>query len=302
MCSLFIFIFKISFIKTSIQTYKNIFTFAASNLKIVIMNWAYLQHLDIFSWQIITLLIVSGFLVGVVNTLAGSGTIIGYSVFMFLGLPANYANGTVRLGVILQTLAAWITFKKQKALDLRKGMILSISCTIGSIAGALLAIKINKDVFEVIIGIVMVLMLVFIFIKPERWIKGKESLTRKKLTWKQHVLFFAIGFYGGFIHIGLGIFLLAALVMSTGYDLVKANALKIFIVFVYSPFALSIFILGGQISYTMGLISAIGNLLGGIAASYYAVRKGAEFVRWVLIIVIVLFTANLFGLTDLIFG
>ncbi len=265
------------------------------------MLFSYLQHLDIFSWQVILLLIVSGFLVGVVNTLAGSGTVIGYSVFMFLGLPANIANGTVRLGVIMQTLASWLMFKKQNALDMRKGIILSISSTIGSIVGALVAVKINKDVFEIIIGIVMVLMLGLLFIKPERWIKGKESLVLKPITWKQHLLFFAIGWYGGFIHIGVGIFLLAALVLSAGYDLVRANALKIFIVFVYSPFSLGVFMFSGQLNYSMGLISAIGNLLGGVVASYFALKRGAEFVRWVLIVVIVLFTANLFGVFRLIF-
>jgi uncharacterized protein len=68
------------------------------------MDFGFLQHLHIFSWQVITLLILLGFMVGVANTLAGIVTFIGYSVFMFPGLPANIANGTVRLGVLMQTL------------------------------------------------------------------------------------------------------------------------------------------------------------------------------------------------------
>jgi uncharacterized protein len=58
--------------------------------------------------------------------------------------------------------------------------------------------------------------------------------------------------------------------------------------------------MGHQISYAIGLISAIGNLFGGIAASYFAVNRGAEFVRWVLIIVIIVFSANLFEFLDLV--
>ncbi|MFH2144223.1 MAG: sulfite exporter TauE/SafE family protein [Bacteroidota bacterium] len=255
----------------------------------------YFQSLDILSWQVITLLIIAGFLVGFINTMAGSGTILSYSLFMMLGLPANIANGTIRLGVIMQTLAASLTYKKQKVLDVKKGLWLSISVVIGSILGAQIAVTINKDIFEIVVGGVMIIMLFFIFIKPERWIKGKIGLIKEKPTFVQFIIFFLIGIYGGFIHIGIGIFLLGALVMSAGYDLVKANALKVFIVLLSTPFALAVFMYNGQIHYAMGLIAAIGNALGGIVASHYAVNWGANIIRWILIVVIILYTLKLFS-------
>ena len=108
------------------------------------------------------------------------------------------------------------------------------------------------------------------------------------------------GTYGGFIHIGVGIFLLAALVLVSGYDLVHANSLKVFIVFIYTPFALSVFIFSNEIHYAMGLISAIGNTAGGIIASNFALHHGTKPLRWILITVIVVFTSYLFGLFDFI--
>ena len=108
-------------------------------------------------------------------------------------------------------------------------------------------------------------------------------------------MYFAIGTYGGFIHIGVGIFLLSALVLVSGYDLVHANSLKVFIVFIYTPFALSVFILNNEIHYAIGLISAIGNTLGGIIASKYAIKKGAKPLRWILISVLFFFSAYLLG-------
>lgn len=260
------------------------------------MFTSFFTNIDIYSWQIISVLILSGVLVGIINTLAGSGTAISYYLFILLGLPPHIANGTTRPSVILQTLAATLSFKKQNVLDLKKGIKLSIPTVLGSILGASIAVKIDKDIFEIVVGFVMLLMLFFIFYKPEVWIKGKAEKIKEKPSIIQYIVFFAIGVYGGFIHIGVGIFLLAALVLLSGYDLVKANALKVFIVMVYSPVTLIIFMYNNQVNYYLGLIVAIGNIFGGYYASKYAVKWGASFVRWVLIIVVTLYIFDLFNL------
>ncbi|HBS87159.1 MAG: hypothetical protein A2W91_02990 [Bacteroidetes bacterium GWF2_38_335] len=262
----------------------------------------YLQSLDIFSWQIITLLIVSGFVVGFINTMAGSGSAIVFYIFTLLGLSSQYANGTVRLGVLLQTLVASLNFRKQKLLAVKKGLWLGIPTVIGSLIGAQFAATLEEENFELVIGSFMLLMLVFVLIKPERWIKGKAGLIKDKPTYLQILIFFVIGLYGGFIHIGVGIFLLAGLVLNAGYDIVTANALKVFIVLLYAPFALAVFIYHGQIDYGIGLISAIGNLGGGYVASKYAGKWGGNFIRWFLIVVLIIFASNLLGITNLIFN
>ena len=246
------------------------------------------------TWPIVVLLIAAGFAVGVVNTFAGSGSVITYSLFMLLGLPANVANGTIRFGVIMQTLAASSTFWKGGKLPVKKGVVLSIPVIVGTLLGAQIATQINQEVFKKVLGVVMLLMLFFIFYDPQKWLIEQAEKTQNKLNWKQILLFFAVGTYGGFIHIGVGIFLLVTLVLNTGYELVKANALKVFVVFLYSPFALAVFIFHGQVDYRLGLISAIGNVIGGIVASRMALQRGAHFIRWFLVVIIVLFTARLF--------
>ncbi|MFZ4739977.1 MAG: sulfite exporter TauE/SafE family protein [Bacteroidales bacterium] len=250
------------------------------------------------SWIVITALVFSGLLVGFINTLAGGGTIISISLFMFLGLPAGVANGTNRIAVILQTLTSTASFKKQKVLDTRKGLLLGIPTVIGSIIGAEIAVDINEHVFEKAIGIIMLVMMVFIIYKPQQWLKGQEQLLEKKTSVLQYFIFFLIGLYGGFIHVGVGYFILAGLVLGAGYDLVKANALKVFIVLLYAPFTLIVFIYNKQINYEYGLIHAIGNIIGAYIASKFAVSWGANFVRWVIVIIILISSAQLFGLFD----
>lgn len=258
-----------------------------------------LTNIDIWSPEILFLLLSTGFLIGIINTVAGSGTAISYAVFMLLGLSPAYANGSIRIGVVTQTMAAGYNFHRKKTLDLAKAVYIAVPITLGSIAGAEIAVNINQEIFKKIIGAAVVLMLFFLFYKPERWVK--EQNKKQTVKWWHYLLYFSIGVYGGFIHIGTGIFLLAALVLVSGYDLLKANSLKVFIVFVYSPFALAVFIISGQIDYAVGLISAVGNTLGGVVASWYALKYGSEHLRWILIIVLILFSMYLFGFFDILF-
>ena len=84
----------------------------------------------------------------------------------------------------------------------------------------------------------MLVMLIFILYKPQKYIYGRAEIAEKPLNWKQVVIFFFIGIYGGFIHMGVGYFLLMGIVVGAGYDLVKANAIKVFIVLIYIYFVI----------------------------------------------------------------
>lgn len=244
-------------------------------------------------------LVVSGVFVGFINTLAGGGTIISLSLFMFMGLPADVANGTNRIAVVLQNITSVATFRQKKLLDTRKAIWLSVPTVIGSIIGAQLSIEIDEATFRKAIGVVMLLMIFFIISKPDKWLKGQLKLQEKKVSPLQYIIFFGIGIYGGFVQVGVGYFLLAAIVLGAGYDLVKANAIKVFIVLVYTLFAMVIFIIHDKINWQFGLIHAIGNIIGAYLASRYAVEWGANFIRWFIIVIILIASADLFGVIDL---
>jgi uncharacterized membrane protein YfcA len=243
----------------------------------------------------IAILIISGLLVGFINTLAGGGSIISLSILMFLGLPANVANGTNRIALLIQNIAAVGNFKRQNVLDTKKGIKLAIPATLGSIGGAFVAVDLNKQIIEIAIGIVMIVMVFVLLYKPQQWLKGKEELRDKKVTVAQMILYFFIGIYAGFLHMGVGYALLAALVLGSGYDLVKANAVKVFIILIWTPIDLVIFIWHGQVDFAYGFTLAIGNFTGALIASRMAVKRGASFVRWIIIAVIVVTALEMLG-------
>ncbi len=249
-------------------------------------------------WAEIAVLIIAGLMVGFINTLAGGGSIISLSVLMLLGLPAPMANGTNRIAITIQTLTATASFKQQKVLPLRKAVLLSIPAILGSVIGAWIAVDINEAILEKAIGVIMLIMLVFILYKPQKYIYGRADIVEKPLNWKCYLIFFFIGIYGGFLHMGVGYFLLMGIVLGAGFDLVKGNAVKVFIVLAYAPFTLLVFIYNDLIDWQYGLVLAIGNVVGAFVASRLAVSKGVVFVKWVIVIVVLITAADMFGLYD----
>ena len=143
-------------------------------------------------------------------------------------------------------------------------------------------------------------MFLFILLKPEKWLEKPEEKKLVKPTLVQVFIFFIIGLYGGFIQAGIGFFLIAALVMIVGVDLVKANALKLFIVLIYNSLAFVVFALNHQVNYKVGLTLAIGNMLGAFVGSRLAVKKGPQLVRYILLIALIISASKLLGLFDFI--
>jgi uncharacterized membrane protein YfcA len=246
----------------------------------------------------VVILIVAGIFVGFINTLSGGGSVISLSLLILLGLPANIANGTNRISIFLQTFSSVGSFTRQKMFTSLKPVWLGIPATAGAILGAYLAIDVNVKVIEIAMCIAMVFMVFFLFYKPDKWLRENPQLLKYPVTWWQLVIFFFVGFYGGFIQVGVGYFLLMSLILGVGYDLVKANAVKNLIVFFYAIFALLVFIINGQVNYLYGLILSIGSVIGALIASYLAVKKGAGFIRAVIVLSVILTILQFSGLVN----
>jgi hypothetical protein len=251
------------------------------------------------TWPIVAALIVSGVFVGFINTLAGGGTAISIAVLMMLGLPANVANGTNRIAVIFQNITSVQAFNKKKLLPWRKATLLALPTIIGSVIGAWIAVDINEAFFRKAMAVIMLIMLFFVLVKPSVWLKEQKHLTEKPISVTEIIIFFLIGIYGGFIQIGVGYYLLAAIVLGSGFDLVRANAIKVWIVLLYTLAAIMVFIFNKQVHWQFGLIHAIGNIIGAWIATRLAIRRGVEFVRWVIIVIILIFSSDLLGIISI---
>lgn len=238
-------------------------------------------------WGLYLLVIAAGLAAGFINTLSGSGSLITLPVLIFCGLDANVANGTNRIAILLQTAVGVGSFHKQKMLDLKGGFRFSLPTIAGSVIGAFIAVDIDKETMERVIGVFMLIMLILMLLNPKKMLrKGSEHVQKAALP-LQYLVYFLIGVYGGFIQAGVGIFLLISLTLLSGYDLVRANALKLFITLAFTIFALAIFIFSLKVNYIYGGFLAAGNMTGAYIATKVAVKKGQKLIHWLLFAVII---------------
>jgi uncharacterized membrane protein YfcA len=227
---------------------------------------------------------VTGFVAGFINTLAGSGSLLTLPLLILLGLPANVANATNRVGVVLQNVVAVATFRRRGVLPLTGSWKLLVPSVIGGIVGAELAVDLDEALLRQTIGVLMLVLLVLMVLRPERWI-ATQAVQREPRLLVEVPLFFAIGVYGGFIQVSVGLFLLASLVLGAGYNVVGANAMKNLIVLVFTAAALVVFVVNDQVDWTLGVLLGAGQAFGAWAAAHVAVERGARFVRWFVIVV-----------------
>ncbi|MCG8583020.1 MAG: sulfite exporter TauE/SafE family protein [Bacteroidales bacterium] len=233
-----------------------------------------------------SLLILAGLFAGFINTLAGSGSLITLPLLMFLGLSPHQANATNRVAIFFQNVVAVRNFKQQGLINYKSSMFLVIPALAGSVVGASIAVNINEQILNLFIGSLLFVMFFVILFKPDKWVKEQAGQVNEKPAFWQVVIFFFIGLYGGFIQAGVGFFLLAGLVLGVGYDLIKANAIKVFIVLTYTAVALGIFIWSGQVNFLYGIILAIGNASGAFIASKYARQIGVRYIRYILLLTV----------------
>ncbi len=208
-------------------------------------------------------------------------------MLIFMGLPSSIANGTNRIAILIQNFFSTAGFKSKGITTFPFSIWVGISALFGAILGAYLgAIYFKDDIFNKILGVVMIITVLYMIFKPKTDLSTLVERTQGKYFWYQIIAFFFIGIYGGFIQAGTGIFIILALNTIGQINLVKTNAIKAVVVIIYTLAALAIYAYNDKIDYAMGFTLAIGNSSGAWLASRYSVDKGDNLVRWFLIIMV----------------
>lgn len=245
--------------------------------------------MEILSFQSVIILFFVGIIAGFLNVTAGGGSTLTLPTLIFLGLESSVANGTNRIAILVQNISAVYSFKREKYQDIKASFILSLFTLPGAIAGALLAVKLDDEIFQKILGIIMIGIILSMFI-PQ---KQTNSTGNGKLSFSTVASMFGIGFYGGFIQVGVGFLIMASLKYLMKLNLVLVNMHKVFVVLIYTIPALIIFIVTDNVNWFLGLSLAAGNALGGWWGAKMSVKKGEGFIKGVLIIAILIMALKL---------
>ena len=251
-----------------------------------------------FNFYEYIILIISGIFAGYINIFAGNGSIFTLSSQILLGIPINIANGTNRVGTVIQCLVGIYHMKKYNKFKnlLKQSLFYVIPTLIGGIIGAKIATEIDTNYFEKIVCFIMIILLIIILTKPKIWLR-LESLERKKNILLNFFIFFIIGIHAGFIQIGMGILLISNLVIVNKYNLTESNIIKILITtFLLIPITLY-YAINKQIFYFPALFLSFGQGIGSWLASKYAFvnsKKQNIWIRRILIIMILLTILQIF--------
>ncbi len=249
-------------------------------------------------WYAYVIALLGSAIAGAINTFAGNGSVITLTILTeLLGLPGNMANGTNRIGVFAQTGLGAYTFYRHGKLNIRRGWIYLLPTILGAIAGGMLAVWVSNEQFRQVFRFMMILMLVVILVKPKRWLKPTD--VNFEIPYYLAIpIFLLLGFYGGFIQMGMGIFFLSLMVLGARYGLVESNAMKLFVVGVYTLLVIFIFQWQGLIDWQLGFLMAIGQGFGGWASALFAAKypKSDIWAYRMLVVVVVAAVLLLFDL------
>jgi uncharacterized membrane protein YfcA len=247
--------------------------------------------MDPLFWQI-PLLAGVGLIAGILNVLAGGGSLLTLPVLIFIGLPGATANGTNRIAIFCQNIFAIAGFRKRGIFPIKLALICTLPALVGSYFGATLAINIDDELFKRLLAFIMIGVMLFTALDPVKKLQveeGKMSALRLALLL---VTFFGVGVYGGFVQAGVGFIVIAGLLLH-GLDLVRINAVKVIVIFAFTIVALGVFIAHGEVDYGLGLALAAGNSLGGIIGTRLAVEKGHDWLKKIVTATVLVFAIKL---------
>ncbi|HET9022169.1 MAG TPA: TSUP family transporter [Ornithinibacter sp.] len=247
--------------------------------------------------EVVALLGLAGFLAGWVDAVVGGGGLVQLPALL-LGLPgATPAQvlATNKFGSVWGTATAAVTYGRRVRPDLRTALPMAAVAYVGAVVGALIGLHIPKAAFNPVIFVMLVAVGAYTLLKPSL---GEET----QLRWSGHrhtvaavLTGFVIGVYDGALGPGTGSFFVFALVGLMGYAFLEASAKAKIANLATNLGALTVFAPGGHIVWSVAVVMAGANLLGGWVGARTAVSRGSRFIRMVFIVVVSGFIVRIGG-------
>lgn len=236
----------------------------------------------------LSLLLVAGFAAGFINILAGGGGLLTLPALMLLGMPADVANGTMRVSVLAQSVEAVRGFDRQGRLERGAILPLLVPTVLGTLAGSLLAVWIQESLLKYILLTAMLGMALLILLAPTVVAPpvGTRALSLRESPWGAAALF-ACGVYGGLVQGGVGFLLIAVLAGILHYDIVRTHALKMVATGVFGAVSLAVFWWAGLVLWVPAILLAVATIAGAHVGVRYALKLNSEVLRWILFVMVV---------------
>ncbi|HEV2721173.1 MAG TPA: sulfite exporter TauE/SafE family protein [Thermoanaerobaculia bacterium] len=247
----------------------------------------------------LTIIAIAAFLAGVINSMAGGGTLISFPTMVWMGRPAIMANATNAVALWPGSLSAMVGYRDDMRKIRRWLYLLVIPSTVGGALGAILLLHTSEKTFSRIVP--FLILGATILLSVQELISRKLNLVAKaheKPTagWVIFVFTFQtlVGLYGGYFGAGMGILMLAALGLIGLTDLHEMNGLKNLLAVCINGVAAIYFAISGAVLWTDAVVMAVAAIAGGFAGAKLAKRLGRKFVRGAVVAIGLIMTVALF--------
>ena len=243
------------------------------------------------SIELMALLFAAGALAGFVDAIAGGGGMIALPTLLFAGLSPAQALATNKLQGSFGTFSASLYFIRRGLVDLRSITTMIICTFVGSALGTVLVQQLDPSFLTAVIPLLLILIALYFWFSPTL---GEEDVHQRigPLAFALTVGF-GVGFYDGFFGPGTGSFFAIAFVSLMGFGLTKATAHTKVLNLTSNIASLLFFIAGGHVVWSLGLLMALGQLLGGRMGAKMVVLKGSKLIRPLVVLICVLMSVKL---------
>ena len=239
-----------------------------------------------------------GAVCGFFNAAASGGSAVMFPALLAVGIPADVANATARLPILLGSTTALWSFERAKLIPWQSVLQLSIVFLPFSLLGAEIATTMNTSISLLLIRISVLIALSFLLIRPQQLLKNRSDDGHKahiQTPLPLWLLTAFCGFWAGLIIVDAAIFLLLSLVLVGGISLRQAVPVKTGMVFLFSISTFLIFARSGKVEWQIGIPMVVGSIFGSLIGARLVMSQYAN--QWVyrcLIVIVLIETVRLF--------
>ncbi len=236
------------------------------------------------------------FLAGLIDAIGGGGGLISLPAYLIAGLPPHTAIATNKMSSTCGTTLATIRFIKNGLVNFKLAVPSVIAAIIGSSIGANISLLVSDDIMlYLMVGILPVC--AFLVLNKKLFHDGgSDQITLNRRTYiTATVAALIIGMYDGFYGPGTGTFLIIAFTIFAKLSIKTANGQAKVINLTSNITSLIIFLLNGEVIFTVGLAAAACNMVGGYIGAGLVMKNGAKIVKPSIIFVLILLALKVLG-------
>jgi uncharacterized membrane protein YfcA len=234
------------------------------------------------------LLCLSALAAGVMNSLAGGGTLLTFPALLTV-LPSSVAaNVTSTVALVPGSLAGAWGYRREMRENRRWAQLLLWPSLVGGLVGALLLTQFSEKVFARLVPWLILTAAVLFLLQPLLVRLAQLDGIRQPTSWVQVgvvVFQFLVAVYGGYFGAGIGILMLSSLGLMGVGDIHRMNALKTFLAFCINGVSVAVFVVDGQIHWPFALSMAVAAICGGYLGAHYARRTSKTVIRWIVVVI-----------------